>query len=277
MTRTRTDSIPVTRSFSPRTSITSCRQSVIVWRTRTWSGISSGPGATFSWQAASVGNTAAIRSSASIRWIAGGFFFPPRIRRTASEVFRFHRHRAANIGEGSTACLTTHPAAGRGWAACLVACPVGCRRVSDRGPDGAAPLRQLARPARRLAEPERHRGRRAMRVLHPDDTGLYPPDPPRGRAEQEDISHHALDRPVLVDRADERVVWLGQDPVVAELRDRTARGQRRHAGTSPALQLPVDLVPVQVAAAPAAAGRDSLGKQADDLIEFRCRHRRERP
>ena len=33
-------------------------------------GSPAGPGATFSWQAASVGNTAAIRSSASIRWIA---------------------------------------------------------------------------------------------------------------------------------------------------------------------------------------------------------------
>src|SRR5580704_16191455 len=53
--------------------------------------MSSGPGATFSWQAAKVGNTAAIRSSDSIRWMAGGFFLPPRIRSTVSEVFRFHR------------------------------------------------------------------------------------------------------------------------------------------------------------------------------------------
>ena len=63
--------------------------------------------ATFSWQAASVGNTAAIRSSASIRWMAGGFFRPPRIRSTVSEVLRFHRQRAANSGEVSTACRTT--------------------------------------------------------------------------------------------------------------------------------------------------------------------------
>ncbi len=48
-----------------------------------------------------------MRSSASIRWMAGGFFLPPRIRSTVSEVFRFHRHRAANIGDVSTACLTT--------------------------------------------------------------------------------------------------------------------------------------------------------------------------
>ena len=88
-------------------SIASRRQSSRVWRTSRWSGISIGPGATFSWQAASVGNTAAIRSSDSIRWIAGGFFRPPRHRSTASEVFRFQRQRAGNSGAVSTACRTT--------------------------------------------------------------------------------------------------------------------------------------------------------------------------
>ena len=66
-----------------------------------------GPGATFSWHAANVGNTAAIRSSDSIRWMAGGFLRPPRIRSTARARFRFQRHRAANIGEVSTACRST--------------------------------------------------------------------------------------------------------------------------------------------------------------------------
>ena len=106
-TVTRPDSIAPTSSARPSMSMASRRQSSSVWRTRTWSGISSGPGATFSWQAARVGKTAAIRSSASIRWIAGGFFFPPRIRSTARDRFRFHLHRAANIGEVRTACRTT--------------------------------------------------------------------------------------------------------------------------------------------------------------------------
>src|SRR6266508_1453537 len=73
------------------------RQSSSVWRTSGWSGISMGPGATFSWHAARVGNTAAIRSSDSIRWMAGGFLRPPRIRSTARARFRFHRHRALAV------------------------------------------------------------------------------------------------------------------------------------------------------------------------------------
>ena len=69
--------------------------------------MSIGPGATFSWHAASVGNTAASRSSDSMRWMAGGFLRPPRIRSTASARFRFHRHRAANSGDVSSACRST--------------------------------------------------------------------------------------------------------------------------------------------------------------------------
>ena len=107
MTAIRPASIPATSSRSPSMSIASCRQSSRVCRTSGWSGISIGPGATFSWHAASTGNTAAIRSSASIRWMAGGFFRPPRIRRMVSEVFRFHRQRDWNNGAVSTACRTT--------------------------------------------------------------------------------------------------------------------------------------------------------------------------
>ena len=88
-------------------SMASCRQSSRVCRTSGWSGISSGPGATFSWHAARLGKIAAMRSSASIRWIGAGFLRPPRILSTASARFRFHRHRAANIGEVRTAWRTT--------------------------------------------------------------------------------------------------------------------------------------------------------------------------
>ena len=107
-------------------------------------------------------------------------------------------------------------------------------------------LGQLDRAARRLAEPERHRGRRSARVLDPDDAWLDPPDPPGGRPEQEDVSRHALDRPVLVDGADEGVVRLGEHAEVAELGDGAARGQRRDPGAAPGLERAVDLVPVQV-------------------------------
>ena len=58
----------------------------------------------FSWHAAACGNTAAMRSSASMRWIGGGFFRPLRNRSTSSDRLRFQRHRARNIGESRMAC-----------------------------------------------------------------------------------------------------------------------------------------------------------------------------
>ena len=70
----------------------------------TWSGSWIGPGGVFSWQAASAGKIAAIRSSASIRWMGNGFFLPPRKRKMASERLRSQRQRDVNIGEASTAC-----------------------------------------------------------------------------------------------------------------------------------------------------------------------------
>ena len=39
--------------------------------------------------------------------MAGGFFRPPRIRSTVSDVFRFHRQRDWKSGAVSTACRTT--------------------------------------------------------------------------------------------------------------------------------------------------------------------------
>ena len=82
----------------------SWRQSSSTWRTMTWSGSWMGPGAVFSWQAASAGKTAAIRSSASIRWMGSGFFLPPRKRKMASERLRSQRQREVNMGDASTAC-----------------------------------------------------------------------------------------------------------------------------------------------------------------------------
>ena len=76
--------------------------SSIVWRTSRWSGISMGP-TMLSWHAAACGNTAAMRSSASMRWIGGGLLRPPRKRSTSNARLRFHRQRARNIGESRMA------------------------------------------------------------------------------------------------------------------------------------------------------------------------------
>ena len=96
-------------------------------------------------------------------------------------------------------------------------------------------------------------GWRVAGVAHPHHAGLDLADLPRVGAEQEDVARHRLDRPVLVDGADERVVGLGDDAVVAVLGDRTARGDRGEARALAAAQLAVDRVVVHVRAA---CGRD---------------------
>ena len=93
----------------------------------------------------------------------------------------------------------------------------------------------------RFAVPERNRRRRAVRVLDAHDARLDAPDPPRRRAEQEDVAGHALDGEVFVERADDVSVGLGDDGVVGGLGDRAAGGDRgearaaarRAAGRSP--------------------------------------------
>jgi hypothetical protein len=87
-------------------------------------------------------------------------------------------------------------------------------------------------------------------------------------AEQEDVACHRLDGPVLVDGADERVVRLGQHPVVARLRDGAPRRDRGQPGALPGPQLAVDPVVVQVGAPPAPPGLDAVGHQVHDLVEL---------
>lgn len=107
-TWTRPVSMPSSSAVNPSMSSPSVRVSCIVCRTIGWSGTSIGP-LTFSWQAAACGNSAAMRSSDSMRWIGGGLRRPPRQRSTTSDRLRFQRHRLWNIGDGgdSTACWRT--------------------------------------------------------------------------------------------------------------------------------------------------------------------------
>ena len=76
-----------------------------------------------------------------------------------------------------------------------------------------------------------------VRVGDAHDAGRHLQHPPRRVAELEDVAGHALDREVLVQRADERVVGLEDDAVVGDLRDRAAgrdaRAAARRAGRAP--------------------------------------------
>ena len=94
-------------STRPSTERPSCRQSWTVWRASTWSGTATGPGGAFSWQAARPGQTAARRSSASMRWRWIGRRLPPCMRGSTRARLRFQRQRAPSIGWGSTAWVST--------------------------------------------------------------------------------------------------------------------------------------------------------------------------
>ena len=85
----------------------------------------------------------------------------------------------------------------------------------ERGAQRRDLLGQLGGAGGRLAQPERDGGRLALGVDHPDDPGADLADLPRVGAEQEDVAGHRLGGPVLVDRADEQVVRLEDDPEVA--------------------------------------------------------------
>ena len=128
--------------------------------------------------------------------------------------------------------------------------------------------RQLVGARRRLAHPERNRRRGVAGVAHADHARLDAADLPRVRAEQEDVARHRLDRPVLVDGADEGVVGLGDDAIVAVLGNRAARGERREPCALAPAHLAVDRVVVHVRAASAAAGLDAAGHELDDFVEL---------
>ena len=96
----------------------------------------------------------------------------------------------------------------------------------DRRPQVGHLGRQLGGAGRGFAHPEGNRGWRGAGVAHPDDAHLDLADLPRMRAEQEDVAGHGLDGPVFVDSADERVVGLGDDAIVAGLGDGPARRDR---------------------------------------------------
>src|SRR5260370_21470438 len=74
----------------------------------------------------------------------------------------------------------------------------------------------------------------------------------------EDVAAHALDRKVLVDRADDLILGLEQHLIVGIVRDRTAGGQRGQPSAAPAAQLVVHRVVVNEGPPPATAGAEPI-------------------
>ena len=138
-------------------------------------------------------------------------------------------------------------------------------------------MRQLVGAAGRLAEPERDIGRHALRVLDPHRAALDPQDAVGGIAELEDVAGHALDREILVDRADYLILGLEQHLIVRIVRDRAAGGQRGQPSAAPAAQLMVHRIIVNESPPPAAARAEPVGQHRHHRGEILARQRAVRP
>ena len=87
-----------------------------------------------------------------------------------------------------------------------------------------------------------------MGVVHDDLAAAHVLDPPRRVAEQKDVAGVALDREVLVERADDRAVLIvGDDAIVGDLGNGAAAGDGGQPGALAGVQPAIDAVAVQVA------------------------------
>ena len=133
-------------------------------------------------------------------------------------------------------------------------------QVADR-------TRQLVAAGRRLAEPERQRRGRAFRIGNADVAAGDLQDEPRRVAELKDVAGAALDREVLVERADERVVRIEDDAIVGDLRDGASRRLREQPRATASAHGAVDLVAVEQGRATAATRREAVGRHSQDAVE----------
>ena len=98
--------------------------------------------------------------------------------------------------------------------------------------------RKFLRACRSLAMPERNTRRRAVRIFdqHPAGLAFYATNPPRGVAQQHDVTGVALDREVFVERADHGAFRFSHYGEQRRLRNRSAAGDCRQACTATCAQ-----------------------------------------
>ncbi len=128
--------------------------------------------------------------------------------------------------------------------------------------------RQLFGARRRLAEPERNRGRLAARILDAHGAPLHPQDSIGRVAQLEYIALQTLDRKVLVDGADQMAFRLQHHFVIGVVRNGAAGGERRQPGAFARTQHLVDRVVMQQRAAAPPASAEPLGQHAHALVEI---------
>ena len=152
-----------------------------------------------------------------------------------------------------------------------------CDRPFDVETQIADGSRELVASGWRLAEPERKIRRRAFGIRDADHAGAHLQHPPRRIPELKHVAAQALDRKILVQRADERVGGVEDDAVVGDLRNRAARRDRQHAHAAAGMQPAVHLVAVKECGPASAIGREPVSGHGHDGIEGRASEIAERP
>ena len=154
------------------------------------------------------------RSSASVSIVGT----TPRLRFASAEVAARSAPRPSATADSRAPAARSRRRARRPCAARPV--PGSSKSTAARSCDTAALISSRAR--RRLAEPERHRRRLALRVGDAHHAVADAQDAPRGVAELEHVARQRFDGEVLVQRADE--VPLGLEHARGS---RTPRESRR--------------------------------------------------
>ncbi len=109
----------------------------------------------------------------------------------------------------------------------------------------------------------------ALRILDEHAPRFDAADLPRRVAELEDVAGRALDREVLVDRPDLRLLGPLHHGVRVVVGNRAARLDRGHARAAPAAQHAGDAIAMDVRADAAAAIADAFAQHHEDLVEVR--------
>ncbi len=136
--------------------------------------------------------------------------------------------------------------------------------------------RQLVAAPRRLAEPERNARRLALRVLDTHAARFHANDPVRLVAQLEHVAGQALDREILVDRADLDALRFEEHRVVGHVGDRAARRSGGHHRVAAPAHGAADHVAMQVGAAHAAPAREAFGEHLHHFVEALARQPRVR-
>src|SRR5881628_1271061 len=124
-----------------------------------------------------------------------------------------------------------------------------------------------------LPLPERDRRRRTLRVLDEHTVGTDLDDPPRVRAEEEDVTREALGDELLVERADLEVGLGDEDIEEPRVGDRPARGESEEAAATPRVEPVVHPVPEDPRRRALDLRGERLGERPHDRDEVLARER----